>query len=274
MNPDLQPPAMAGPVRSLCHLEDRDEAHDVSILHAAVLREKADPREGMEPVSLWLIALTGVLLFWGGYYLQRYSGGFKPLVFNENASGEATTMTAKPEEVNPLVAGGRVFSANCVVCHQAEGQGNPATQVPPLAGSEWVTDTSPAKIIRFVLKGLKGDIKVKGETYPGTATTMPPLGDNLNDADLAAVLTYVRASWGNKAAAVTPADVNAIREKIKSRTDQWTVAEVEKDVAASGGGAAAGAGAAAQTPAELEKVLKALPPDQLKQVLDAVAPQK
>jgi mono/diheme cytochrome c family protein len=280
MSPESHPSAVPPRRAGLNHLEDRDETTDVSAIHAAVLREKADPREGMEPVSLWLIALTGLLLFWGGYYLQRYSGGFKPLVYNENISGTAPPATgaAKAEATDAMVLGKRVFSTTCYVCHQTEGQGNPATQVPPLAGSDWVNASDPSKIIRFVLNGAKGPITVKGQAFPGTQTTMTPFRDVYTDAQIAAVLTYVRHSWGNKAPAVTPDEVKAIREKTKGRTEQWTVADVEKDVAAAGGaptpGAAAAATASTNSPDQIEKLLKSLPADQLKQVLNAVAPQK
>ena len=272
MSPEFNNAAPPYAPNSLTHLEDRDEATDVSGIHAAVLREKADPKEGMEPVSLWLIALTGVLLFWGGFYLQRYSGGYKPLVYDENISGEVVKVAEKPAAADPLAVGKRVFSASCETCHQAEGQGNPANQVPPLAGSEWVNDQNPAKIIRFVLNGVKGPIKVKGEPFPGNATTMTPFRDVLtNEVEIAAVLSYVRASWGNKAPAVTGDEVAKVREATKSRTEQWTVEEVEKDVAAS---APAAAAAAPKSPAEIETLLNSLPPDQLKQILDAVSAKK
>ncbi|MHB8519522.1 MAG: c-type cytochrome [Limisphaerales bacterium] len=275
MSPELNNAATPYAPSSLTHLEDRDESTDVSGIHAAVLREKADPKEGMEPISLWLIALTGVLLFWGGYYLQRYSGGFKALQYDEKLSGEVLTVAAKPAALDPLAAGKQVFAV-CSGCHMTEGQGDSSRQIPPLAGSEWVNDASSAKVVRFVLKGLKGPIKVKGQDYPGTDTTMLSLGDNLTDADIAAVLTYVRSSWGNKAPSVSGDEVAKIRDAIKSRTDQWTVAEVEKDVAATGAAAPATTttAAAPKSPAELETLLKSLPPDQLKQVLDAISPKK
>ncbi|NBP24238.1 MAG: hypothetical protein EBU81_06765, partial [Proteobacteria bacterium] len=50
---------------------DRGETHDVTELHAAVLREKPDPVEGFEPVNLWVVAGIAGLLFWGGSYLTQ-----------------------------------------------------------------------------------------------------------------------------------------------------------------------------------------------------------
>jgi mono/diheme cytochrome c family protein len=274
MSPEPNNPAPPYPANSLTHLEDREETTDVSGIHAAVMREKADPREGMEPVSLWLIALTGVLLFWGGSYLESYSGGFKPLVYDENASGQVAQGATQPKAADPLLVGKQKFSETCQACHMSEGEGNPANQVPPLAGSEWVNDPSPGKIIRFVLNGLKGPIKVKGEQFPGTGTVMTPFRDVItNDVEIAAVMTFVRSSWGNKAPAVTADEVKTIRDKTKDRADNWTIEDVEKDVAASVAAAPAGT-TAPKTPDEIKALLKSLPPDQLKQILDAVSPQK
>ena len=75
---------------------------------------------------------------------------------------------------------------------------------PPLAGSEWVNGPS-SRVVRIVLYGLKGDIHVQGHVY--NAAAMPVFGKvagsayNWNDDKIAAVLTYVRQEWGNKAGA-------------------------------------------------------------------------
>ena len=57
---------------------------------------------------------------------------------------------------------------------------------------------------------------------------MLPWRDSLTDEDVAAVLTYVRASWGNKAPAVIPDDVKKIREETKSKSGNWTADELLK----------------------------------------------
>lgn len=62
---------------------DLGEQHDVTELHAALLREKPEPKEGFEPLNLWLVALTGGLLFWGGYYLANFSGRFEATEYSE-----------------------------------------------------------------------------------------------------------------------------------------------------------------------------------------------
>lgn len=113
------------------------------------------------------------------------------------------------------------YAEVCQVCHQATGLGVEGA-FPPLAGSEWLN--GPAIVpIAIVLKGLQGEITVKGKTYN---SAMMPWEATLNDEDLAATLTYARSQWGNKAAAVTAAQVRAARARFASRTTPWTPAEV------------------------------------------------
>ena len=93
--------------------------------------------------------------------------------------------------------GESLFGDNCSACHQANGQGVQGA-FPALAGDPFVTG-DPDALVGVVLKGRGG---------------MPTFKDDLKDADIAAVLTYVRGTWGNKAPAVTPAQVAAGRAKI------------------------------------------------------------
>src|SRR2546427_2997883 len=146
----------------LSRLEDQGDEVDVSAIHATILREKAEPKEGFEPLSIWLVALTGALLFWGGFYLQRYSGNFQSLVYDETASGLPVPAAAPaPGGAADLAKGKQVYNNICFACHDTEGQGKPANQAPPLAGSEWVNSPSPNRIIRIVLHGLAGAAAVK-----------------------------------------------------------------------------------------------------------------
>ncbi len=98
---------------------------------------------------------------------------------------------------------------SCTTCHQPTGQGIPGA-FPPLNESEWVN--GPAEnLINIQLRGLAGPIEVKGNTYNGA---MMPLMDVIfpqTDENTAAVLTYVRNSFGNSASAVTPDMVAALR---------------------------------------------------------------
>jgi mono/diheme cytochrome c family protein len=105
-----------------------------------------------------------------------------------------------------LAAGKAVYSANCLACHQADGNGVPGLN-PPLAGSEWVTGDK-AKLVGTVLNGLRGPITVKGERYNGVM----PQQSHLADADIAAALTYVRNSFGNQGDVINAEDVKAARK--------------------------------------------------------------
>ena len=108
----------------------------------------------------------------------------------------------------------------CITCHQADGQGLPASGFPPLAGTKWVTGNEE-RLIKLTLNGLMGPIEVGGKTYPGQVP-MTPFGGLLKDDEIAAVLTYVRNSFGNQAPAILPEQVKKIRAATKTKTDFYT----------------------------------------------------
>ena len=110
----------------------------------------------------------------------------------------------------------------CQACHQATGLGLPGA-FPPLAGSEWLNGRADVPIA-IVLKGLQGEISVKGVKYGGA---MMGWESALNDADLAATLTYARSQWGNRGTPVTAAQVRAVRARFASRTTAWSAAELK-----------------------------------------------
>ncbi len=114
------------------------------------------------------------------------------------------------------VDGAAVYTARCVACHQANGAGLPGV-FPPLAGSEWVTG-KPELLAKIVPHGVQGALTVKGTAYNGA---MPPFKDQVNDAEIAAVSTYVRKQWGNAAPPVAADVVAAARTETASRTEPW-----------------------------------------------------
>jgi hypothetical protein len=79
-------------------------------------------------------------------------------------------------------------------------------------------------MIRIPLVGLAGPVEVKGQPWN---LAMPAMGAALPDDDLAAVLTYIRQSWGNKASAITPEQVKAVRTAIGNRSQPWTATELK-----------------------------------------------
>ena len=167
-----------------------------------------------------------MLVYWSCNFTDNRGGSFSPLVYAPYTStNELAELIPKGEGPDPKF-GRLVFNKNCAPCHQESGSGNPSTFVPPLAGSDIVDVAGPNRLIRIVLDGLSGPLKVKGADF-GTAA-MPPWKPAMNDTEIAAVLTYIRGSWGNKASAVTPEQAAAIRAKEKSRNDPWTWPELEK----------------------------------------------
>jgi len=118
-----------------------------------------------------------------------------------------------------------VYDALCLNCHQPEGKGLPGIY-PSIVGSDWLKG-DPARIIKVLLHGLSGPIRVNGEEFKQLAPLpMPPMG--LDDQQMADVLSYVRASFGNKAPGVTPAQVKAVRDATAGRSGFWTQHELAK----------------------------------------------
>lgn len=117
--------------------------------------------------------------------------------------------------------GAEVFT-RCAACHQASGMGVPGAY-PPLAGSEWLLN-NPEVPIRIVLHGIQGDITVKGTKFNNAMT---PFADQLSDAEIAAVITYERSSWGNSASKVTAEQVASVRAATKTQTAPWKPDELK-----------------------------------------------
>ena len=176
-------------------------------------------------VPIWLICLTVLLLCAGGLYFDDHGGWFHPQVYGPYNSYAELELYQPHLGYDPFAQGKIVYGKTCVACHQANGMGAPG-QFPPLAGSEWVNEAEPGRIIRAVLNGLQGPITCKGQTFNNV---MVPW-NSLSDEDIAAVITYVRGNkdWGNTASAVTPERVGAVRAKIKAHPTAFTADELLK----------------------------------------------
>ena len=103
----------------------------------------------------------------------------------------------------------------CGTCHRENGEGMPNSGFPPLSKTPFVLG-SDEDLIKIVLKGLQGPMEVNGKKYDGQVP-MTPFEGLLNDDEVAAVLSYVRNSFGNKASVVSPEKVKMVREKIKDK---------------------------------------------------------
>jgi mono/diheme cytochrome c family protein len=136
--------------------------------------------------------------------------------------------TLSPDEEKRLESGGDVFSSVCASCHGPDGMGRPldgaapgTMMAPPLAGSPRVQGHRDY-VIKVLLGGLVGPLN--GRTY---SDVMAPLGSASTDEWVAGVASFVRTSFGNSGALVTPADVARVRAATKARKTPWTVGELE-----------------------------------------------
>ena len=112
----------------------------------------------------------------------------------------------------------------CITCHQPDGKGLTASGFPPLAGTKWVPG-SDERLIKLTLKGLYGPMEVLGQNYPGQVP-MTPFGGLLNDEEVAAVLTFVRNSFGNKASVISPDKVKEVRAATEDKTGFYSPEEL------------------------------------------------
>ena len=108
-----------------------------------------------------------------------------------------------------LTRGLLVYQQTCLACHLADALGV-QNMNPPLVKTKYVLGDKTV-LVQIVLKGMTGEVEIDGETYHNV---MAPHSD-LSDQQIADVLTYIRNSFGNKASAVSPAEVKAIRAKTK-----------------------------------------------------------
>jgi mono/diheme cytochrome c family protein len=119
----------------------------------------------------------------------------------------ATIQATAQQSLKSSVARGKiVYEQYCLPCHQIDGSGV-FNMNPPLIKTSFVLGDQK-KLVQIILKGLDEEIEIDGNTY---SNPMPPFGDILKDEEIADVLTYVRNSFGNKASAITPAQVKTTR---------------------------------------------------------------
>jgi mono/diheme cytochrome c family protein len=184
--------------------------------------EAAEPRAGSLPVPVWLRIVMFLVLYGGMVYFDRQSGWFDPQVYAPYRSHEELIMY-QPSAGGPDLARGKTVYENvCGLCHGNDGAGKP-NQAPPFLGSDWVLG-NPNRLIRIPLAGLTGPITVNGQQWN---LAMPAMGAALPDNDLAAVLTYIRQSWGNQGSAIIPEQVKAVRAAVGSRTQPFTAEELK-----------------------------------------------
>lgn len=172
-------------------------------------REQEEPSERNRPIPLIVAAITlAVVIFAVAYILLsepfgRVDLGDRRTVADLSAPAAGAAGAAAD--------GKQVFTANCVACHQATGKGLPGV-FPPLDGSEWVGGDERT-VANILLHGVSGELTVMGNTFKGAM----PSFQQLSDAELAAVASYIRAEWSNKAGAIKP-ELFATERKASTRS--------------------------------------------------------
>ncbi len=183
---------------------------DTDIDHRAQERENADPEERIRPVPLAAAAITLAMVLFGVVYI------FISDPFGNVSLGERRTVAdlsgPVPAAAGAAVDGKAVFAAQCAACHQATGKGLPGV-FPPLDGSEWVQGDTRI-LANILLHGINGEISVAGATYSGAMPAFQQLGD----AELAAVASYIRSACSNKAEALPATLVEQERKAGSART--------------------------------------------------------
>jgi mono/diheme cytochrome c family protein/glucose/arabinose dehydrogenase len=203
-------------------MEAAADEHGRVRLEALVAASWLDPERGLpivqeagkHPLDEWMVNAYETALA----HLQGKSV--------EEKKEEAIATHLKGTERDLYIKGKEIYAREgfCVTCHQPDGEGLSASGFPPIAGTPWV-EGSEERLIKLVLKGLQGPIEVLDKTYGGQVP-MTPFEGLLDDEEVAAVLTYVRNSFGNKAPAVTPAKVASVRERVKDKSGFYSSGEL------------------------------------------------
>jgi mono/diheme cytochrome c family protein len=158
--------------------------------------------EGNTMKKVFITSLAGLILFCSFQVKPAAGGGLKA----------------------SMDRGKKVYGATCIACHQPDGLGVQRMN-PPLAQTKWVLGDKKA-LAKIVLGGLKGgEIEIDGDDFHNP---MPPLAGALTDVQIADVLTYVRNSFGNKASAVTAAEVSVARKQVAGATAKPAAKPVPK----------------------------------------------
>jgi mono/diheme cytochrome c family protein len=213
-NPDLQPPVQLPPNGAI-----QPGAPDFV--------ETPDMTPGLgehEPLPVWLYIVCGLALFLAGSSFTGFST-FGLGLMDQGPGGPSistSTQVAAPE--TPMSAGKKVYGQNCAACHQASGEGTAGTY-PPLVKSEWVIGNKD-RLAAILFHGLQGPISVNGASYG--SSVMPAWGTVLSNEKLADVMTYMRASWGNTANAVSEDEVAKARSRFASHSGPWSEADLIK----------------------------------------------
>lgn len=196
-------------------------------LEAVIAATWYDKAEALEVVS---IAKSKGMDVWTEKVFPAAEDRLKGKVGKEiidHPAPKAPDHLTEPEKKS-FLAGHEVYfrDAHCATCHQPDGKGlDPA--YPPLHDSIFVHGDSE-RLIKITLYGLMGPMQLHGKKFDGKVP-MTPFGGLLKDKEVADVLTYVRNTYGNKATAITPEQVKAVRDKNKDQAGILQIDQLLKD---------------------------------------------
>jgi mono/diheme cytochrome c family protein len=189
------------------------------------LNEPSEPSSGTAQMPMGIMIVLILLGYIGCYNVDQWNANFAANVHAPFTEPDEVASLAPSAEELLVARGKQVYSKNCVACHQANGAGS-GTDIPPLAGSEWVKG-DVATIVAITQKGLIGPITVAGKKYGAGAMTAA--GETLSPDELAAVISYIRKEWSNGGSTVGVEEVNDARKKVNDsgQSGQWEVKTLE-----------------------------------------------
>jgi len=179
-----------------------------------------------EKLPAWLFVVCGIALFLAGSSFTGL-GNFGLGLYDQGPGAPVAVnkgQQASAEVEDPVSLGKKTYGRYCATCHQASGLGQ-AGKYPPLVDSEWVLG-SKERLAAIILHGLAGPLSVKGASYG--SEQMAPWSGAMNDKQMADLMTYIRASWGNKGDAVDAATVTAARAKFGSQSAAYNEGDLLK----------------------------------------------
>lgn len=172
---------------------------------------------GKKPMDRWMVYA----------YETAYAHLNGMSVTEKKAEEVITQLTGSERDL--FIKGKEIYAREgfCSTCHQPDGGGLSASGFPALVGTKWVVG-SDERLIKIVLNGIYGPMEVNGNKYAGQVP-MTPFQGMLNDEEIAAVLTFVRNSFGNQAPAISADKVKAVREATKDKTGFYSPEELLKE---------------------------------------------
>ncbi len=186
---------------------------DTSKKIEAQQREMPEPWEGNRPVPWLVLGIIAGLFLWAAGYIIWAFHDIPPEYGDQRTVADFTRPESGSDDAGSI-DGGKIYAANCVACHQADGAGVPGV-FPPLIESEWVTG-KPEVLVQILLHGIHGELTVGDDVYDGD---MPAFA-KLDDAELAALATHLRSNFDNDEDAVSAEFVTEQRDAY-DRDEPW-----------------------------------------------------